>query len=440
MGREVGAGREPVASRRSRGHRRDRALAVRPDDVHRAVPVLRQAEQLGEPPDPLEPEAPADRVEASRASPRDRRAGRRAQLSRARRARLGSPRASRARPRRPPAEPSRRSPRWRACARRARPRSRSFTRRSSSRAATRSRVELVGGEDLDGADAGDDLPPAAGRELETGEPADELVGLALGARREHRLGLDAGEVAPAPQGPGLLDRRADLGLGGVVEALGLHGGEGGDDETPLRARGQVAPDLLGHERDERVGEREHALEHEQQDGGRLLLAVVEARLDDLQVPVAELGPDEAVELEHGVGEVVGVERWRRRARPCAPGARGSSGPRRGAARGAGGDLGGVQEDRAAKRSRACWRGRGPARPWRSSSARPGSTTSPEGRSAARRRRGDRSPRGGRCRCRGSSTSGARPEPGSPSACRRPRTGCPRRTRCPSSPSARPRGR
>ncbi len=54
-------------------------------------------------------------------------------------------------------------------------------------------------------------------------------------------------------------------------------------------------------------EREQPLEHVQQVRGRVGIPVVEPRLDDLQVPVAELRPEERVEAEHAVGEVVAVE-------------------------------------------------------------------------------------------------------------------------------------
>src|SRR5262245_36575511 len=54
----------------------------------------------------------------------------------------------------------------------------------------------------------------------------------------------------------------------------------------------------------------------------------------------------------------------------------------------------------APRSRACWRDRSPAGPWRRRSGRPGSRTSPADRSATRRPRGRRFPRADRSRCRG----------------------------------------
>ena len=62
-------------------------------------------------------------------------------------------------------------------------------------------------------------------------------------------------------------------------------------------------------------EREHPLEHVEQVRGRVLVAVVEPRLDDLQVPVAELRPEERVEAEHARGRSRSRRAPRRRRRP-----------------------------------------------------------------------------------------------------------------------------
>ena len=74
-----------------------------------------------------------------------------------------------------------------------------------------------------------------------------------------------------------------------------------------RAGRVVRPDLLGDEGHERVQQREHPLQRVEQRRRDLGLALVEARLGDLQVPVAELRPEERVGLLGGVGEVVGLE-------------------------------------------------------------------------------------------------------------------------------------
>ena len=44
-------------------------------------------------------------------------------------------------------------------------------------------------------------------------------------------------------------------------------------------------------------------EHVQQEGLRLLVILVQARLDELEVPVAQLGEDEFVERERGPREL-----------------------------------------------------------------------------------------------------------------------------------------
>ena len=60
--------------------------------------------------------------------------------------------------------------------------------------------------------------------------------------------------------------------------------------------GQVGPDLLGDERDHRMGERERLGEHVSSVAAASpRVAVVEARLDQLEVPVAQLAVDEVVE-------------------------------------------------------------------------------------------------------------------------------------------------
>ena len=71
--------------------------------------------------------------------------------------------------------------------------------------------------------------------------------------------------------------------------------------------GRYPPDLLGDERHHGMRNGERALEHVEQVRRGVLVAVVEARLDGLEVPVAELRPEEPVEVEHRVGEVVGVD-------------------------------------------------------------------------------------------------------------------------------------
>ncbi len=56
-----------------------------------------------------------------------------------------------------------------------------------------------------------------------------------------------------------------------------------------------------------MGEGERLSENVDEGRRERRLAFSQARLDELQVPVAELAVDEVVEREGGVGEVVGVD-------------------------------------------------------------------------------------------------------------------------------------
>ena len=87
-------------------------------------------------------------------------------------------------------------------------------------------------------------------------------------------------------------------------------GHGGARQHALLA--ELAPDALAHVRQHGMSEPERRAEHVQQRLrdlalGRRIVAV-EARLGGLEVPVADVVPDEAVERLDGGGEVVGVER------------------------------------------------------------------------------------------------------------------------------------
>ena len=79
------------------------------------------------------------------------------------------------------------------------------------------------------------------------------------------------------------------------------------DDKQLPAIGQVAPDLLGHERHDRMGRASTCSSTKSRFAAASSIAVVEARLDDLQIPVAELRPEERVEVQDRVGEVVIVD-------------------------------------------------------------------------------------------------------------------------------------
>ena len=150
--------------------------------------------------------------------------------------------------------------------------------------------------------------------------------------------------------------------------------------------------------------------------------VVEARLDDLQVPVAELRPEERVELERRVGEVVGLELLADRGDRAlqARGIQRSStlAPRRGP----GSTSAGVEQDQ----PRGVPHLVGEVAALLDLGLGEADVLGRRHRQQAEAERvgavGRRSPRAGRCRCRGSSTSGGRRGPGSPSGRRRRGTG------------------
>ena len=75
------------------------------------------------------------------------------------------------------------------------------------------------------------------------------------------------------------------------------------DDQPRAAGRQVRPDLLRDVRHQRVEEREQPLERGERGGAAVLVAVVQARLDRLGVPVAEVVEGEVVERAGRGGEV-----------------------------------------------------------------------------------------------------------------------------------------
>ena len=256
---------------------------------------------------------------------------------------------------------------------------------------------------------------------------DQLVRRARRRRRAPGRTLPAGDpdqVAPAADAAGQLDRGpASRASAASSTSAGSASGKPETTSGPALGAGQVTPDLLGHERHHRVGQRQHPLEDEEEVLRDLALAVVQARLDDLEVPVAELRPEEVVEVERGMGEVVARRASRvHRRRSSAAAARGSSGPRTRRVRPGPGSASRVQQDQA----RGVPHLVGEVAALLDAVGRVAhvlaSRTSPAGRSAARRRRGRRSRPAGRSRCPATSTSAGRRAPGSRSARRRRRNG------------------
>ena len=117
---------------------------------------------------------------------------------------------------------------------------------------------------------------------------------------QHTTRRHSDQIAPASHAAGELDRGPDLALGLLIGQRPVDLRERVHDEhlrtLPVGRRTQVRVDLLGDERHHRVGKGKRLLEHPQKRRRRLALAVIEARLDDLQIPVAEFRPKEAIEL------------------------------------------------------------------------------------------------------------------------------------------------
>ena len=150
----------------------------------------------------------------------------------------------------------------------------------SGRAAANSSVSQAG-QGLDGRGLGFE----GGRLLAAG-PLDDEAELVLG--RDLVLG---------PDRPRLDDDRLDEGhglLGGLVAPARLGHREGRDDDG-LAGPGQVLPDLLGDEGHEGMEQLQDAVEGVGQHGLGRRVALAQADLGELDVPVAELVPDEMVD-------------------------------------------------------------------------------------------------------------------------------------------------
>ena len=199
-------------------------------------------------------------------------------------------------------------------------------------------VEIGAGEDLHltaGHRHGRDGLGAVGGTIEgeAGETADVLERVLVSGRLEpcleHRAGLDAGQVAPAHAAPGSPRwhaARPSRRLGRLVDLAGRSVGDARGQQS--LGAGDVGVDLLGLEGDQRVGQG-HGLGQDVQERRRQLgLAGAQPRLDQLQIPVAQLAVDEVIEAERGVGEVEALDVGRQRPRGRAAAATGSSGPRR----------------------------------------------------------------------------------------------------------------
>ena len=214
-----------------------------------------------------------------------------ASIRRAPPARPGSARAFRAPPARPPAAPWQRSARSQACPRRARPRRAAPPAVPPIRSSTAPPSISSTGKDLDRAHGSHRLASVL-PELEAGETADELPRLnPLGPRGQHSGDRRLHQVAPRTQPPGEVDCLLDLRLDRCVDQRLLRHRKWMHGQVAPASR-VVGPDLLGDERHHRVQQRQHPLQRPEQRGRNVLIARIKARLDDLEVPVAQLRPEE----------------------------------------------------------------------------------------------------------------------------------------------------
>ena len=111
-------------------------------------------------------------------------------------------------------------------------------------------------------------------------------------RRDPASGLDARFGAGVANGAHGLDQGAEVGLGGLVPRSGF--GPGGDHHALADVR-QLLPERLGDERHERVQETDgalHGVGERLRDSLSLRGGATLPHLGRLDVPVAELGPDE----------------------------------------------------------------------------------------------------------------------------------------------------
>ena len=134
------------------------------------------------------------------------------------------------------------------------------------------------------------------------------VGVAVEAvhpRGQRLARTHAGLVAPGAQRGDRGDHRANAGFGLGVAQRVVGAARLLDGEQVLRA-GHVRPQLLGDERDHRVGEQQR-LAQDVQHRGREIVVVLAAGwvgpFHKFQIPIAELAVDELIQTERGLGEV-----------------------------------------------------------------------------------------------------------------------------------------
>ena len=228
-------------------------------------------------------------------------------------------------------------PRWRACARRARSRPRACggaRRRACAAASTSSsspaRISTVP-PGIGTEATGVARPSASPSSVKPGQPGDVLgrllVARRLQLRRARRAGLDPAQVAPAPQRLDRRDRALHCGLGRRVDLDADRRAAHAARPAAPRRRGCASRSPRSRTGSAGAPSATVSVSTCSSVADQLGLAGAQPRLDQLQVPVAQLAVDEVVEAERGVGEVKALDR-RPTARPGrAPGARGSSGPR-----------------------------------------------------------------------------------------------------------------
>ena len=261
--REVGAGAHAVGLEQRGGHADGRALAVGPHDVDGREALLRAAERGQQAPHPLQPEAHAEQLEREQVL-------------------LGLLLA--------PAHAASSSSSWRSAASLSRspcttasgaratkrslaslPSARAISDSSSARRCSLRRVAALEVHRVGGEHGHRPAGHADGRHrlavAVPGQPAEpchvlgrRVVALRVEARGDRLAGRGADAVPPRAQRLHGLDRARELLLGGGVgeRVVGPRVAVGHQQAV---AAGDVAPDVLGHERDQRMGERERLRQH-----------------------------------------------------------------------------------------------------------------------------------------------------------------------------------
>ena len=141
------------------------------------------------------------------------------------------------------------------------------------------------------------------------------------ARRHVDLGTDRADRRDRRDDP--VHLRGRFGIVQVGRQLGPQGPRR-RDQHPGFVAGQLAPDLLGDERHQRVQQVQHLGQRPRRRclrfGARRRVVTLQDRLGEFEIPVAERAPQEVIEQVRRLVEPVGFERGRNRSGAVAGGA------------------------------------------------------------------------------------------------------------------------